>query len=320
MLNNLPYKSKQFFFVLIKLSIVGGAFYVIIHKLSPNQQLSFNDFWLFLVENRIFSFKTIILLILLSGFNWFLEIKKWQMLVSKVSDISFNLALQQSLSALTVSIITPNRIGDYGAKALFFPNYLRGKILWLNLIGNLWQMAATVVFGICGLMILTNRFNYQPINFELWHIVLPIAFLALIILLVLLKNHLIKGISIMEILKCTQSLSTIEHIKISTLSILRYLVFSFQLYLLLNLFGAQLSYLNAITGLSAMYLLASVIPVFQLFDAAVKGGMAIVVFGLFNVPAIIVLSTVTCGWFLNVVIPAMFGSVYLLNLKTVKAV
>jgi len=114
------------------------------------------------------------------------------MLVSKVSDISFKLAFQQSLSALTVSIITPNRIGDYGAKALFFPNCLRGRILWLNLIGNFWQMAATVAFGICGLMILTNRFNYQPFNFKLWHIVLPIAFLALIILLVLLKNHLIK--------------------------------------------------------------------------------------------------------------------------------
>ncbi|TPV31804.1 hypothetical protein FJ651_13345 [Paucihalobacter ruber] len=256
---------------------------------------------------------------ILSIFNWFLEIKKWQLLVTKVSDLSFRLALQQSLTALTVSLITPNRIGDYGAKALFYPNHLRGKIMLLNLVGNFWQMATTVIFGLFGILLLIIQFNYQPFKYEPWHFLIPIGFFALIMFASRLKNYRIQGVSISEIIKFIQNYSLKGHTKIATLSITRYLVFSFQLYFLLNLCGADLSYLNAMAGISAMYLLASVVPVFQLFDAAVKGGIAMVIFGLFNVPAIVVLSAVTCMWFLNVVIPAMFGSVYLFNLKTARA-
>ena len=316
MLNKLPYKSKQFFFVLIKLSIIGGAFYVIIQKLRLNQDLSLSQFWAILIENRIFSIKIITFLMILSGVNWFFEIKKWQFLASKAHDISLKLAAQQSLSALTVSIITPNKIGDYGAKALFFPNDLRGKILWLNAIGNFWQMAATVLFGAFGLLFLMNQFNFNPFNFQSWHLAILFAFIAMLVLVVRYKEHRFQGISFAQIIKFTQTLTLKTHSNIALLSMLRYLVFSFQLYLLLNLCGAQLSYLDAMTGISVMYLLSSVIPMFQLFDAAIKGGIAMVIFGLFNVPAIAVLSAITCMWLLNVVLPAMIGSLYLFNIKT----
>lgn len=319
MLNNLPYKSKQFFFVLIKLSVIGGAFYVIIQKLKLNENLSPNEFWTILIETRVFSIKIITLLMILTGFNWFFEIKKWQLLVSKVQDISFKLATQQSLSALTVSIITPNKIGDYGAKALLFPNYLRGKILFLNVIGNFWQMAVTVLFGVIGLVFLINHFNFEPIIFRPWHMVILFVIIALFVLIVRFKNHSFQGVSIAQMIKFTQTLTLKAHINIALLSILRYLVFSFQLYLLLNLCGAQLSYLDAMTGISAMYLLASVIPVIQVFDAAVKGSIAIMIFSFFEVPGIVVLSAITCMWLLNVVLPAMIGSVFLYNIKTATA-
>jgi hypothetical protein len=296
MLNNLHYKSKQFFFVLIKLSIIGGAFYVIIQKLRLNENLSPNEFWTILLENRVFSIKIITLLMILTGFNWFFEIKKWQLLVSKVQDISFKLATQQSLSALTVSIITPNKIGDYGAKALFFPNYLRGKILFLNLIGNFWQMAVTVLFGVIGLVFLINHFNFEPIIFRPWHMVILFVIIALFVLIVRFKNHSFQGVSIAQMIKFTQTLTLKAHINIALLSILRYLVFSFQL-----------------------YLLASVIPVIQVFDAAVKGSIAIMIFSFFEVPGIVVLSAITCMWLLNVVLPAMIGSVFLYNIKTATA-
>ena len=316
MLNKLPYKSKQFFFVLIKLSIIGGAFYVIIQKLGLDQDLSLSEFWTILTVNRIFSLKTVVLLMILSGINWFFEIKKWQLLVSKVHDVSIKLATQQSLSALTVSIITPNKIGDYGAKALFFPNYLRGKILFLNAIGNFWQMTATVIFGVIGLVFLMNRFNFNPFNFQPWHLAILFVIIALFVLIVRFKNRRFEGISITQIIKFTQTLTFKSHLIIAMLSVLRYLVFSFQMFWLMGLCGAQLSYFDAMTGISAMYVLASIIPMFQIFDAAVKGGIAMVIFGFFNVPAIAALSAITCMWLLNTVLPALLGSVYLFNPKT----
>ena len=74
---DVPYKTKQFFFALIKLSIVIGAFYFIYSKLSENENLQFNDFIVFLQENDTFTPKTIVLVLILSVFNWFFEILKW---------------------------------------------------------------------------------------------------------------------------------------------------------------------------------------------------------------------------------------------------
>jgi len=107
MLLRLPYKTKQFFFVLIKLSIVVGAFYFIYTKLTENEELSFSEFWTFLTKNDRFSAKMICFLLILSSFNWFFEIVKWQNLVSAIKRITLKNSLEQTLGGLTASIITP---------------------------------------------------------------------------------------------------------------------------------------------------------------------------------------------------------------------
>ena len=146
----LPYKTKQFFFVLIKLSIVVGAFYFIYHKIANNSALRFTDFVDFLAKNDAFSLKNIFFLVFLSIFNWFFEILKWKNLVGFIKKISIKNALEQSLGALTASLFTPNRIGEYGAKALYFKKSIRKHIVTMNLVGNLSQLAVTIVFGIVG--------------------------------------------------------------------------------------------------------------------------------------------------------------------------
>ena len=120
MYNNLSHKSKQFFWLLIKLSIVVGCGYFIYQKLLENDQLQFSDFWQILMKNEAFSSKNILFLFVFTFFNWFFEVLKWKELVSFVKKISFSEALKQSLASLTTSLITPNRIGEYGAKAMYF--------------------------------------------------------------------------------------------------------------------------------------------------------------------------------------------------------
>ena len=167
MSNGLSYKSKQFFFVLIKLSIVAGAFYFIYQKLMKNDDLSFFDFAQFLTENEVFSSKNVVFLLFLTIFNWFLEILKWQKLTSIVTKISFLKSLEQSLGALTASLFTPNRIGEYGAKAIYFQYSIRKKILLLNLLGNIAQMTITTVFGVIGFVVwcLDNNFKNCKVIF-----------------------------------------------------------------------------------------------------------------------------------------------------------
>ena len=95
MMYSLPYKTKQFFFVLIKLSVVVVAFYFIYQKLTNNSELHFSVFIDFLTKNDIFSTKNIISLLTLSFFNWFFEITKWKSLVIPFKKITFKNATEQ---------------------------------------------------------------------------------------------------------------------------------------------------------------------------------------------------------------------------------
>ena len=79
--------------------------------------------------------------------NHFLEIKKWKTLTKSVKNNSWFEATEQSLASLTFSIITPNRIGEYGTKVLYYPNNKRKQILLLNFAGNFYQLAITIILG-----------------------------------------------------------------------------------------------------------------------------------------------------------------------------
>lgn len=316
---SLPYKTKQFFFVLIKLSIVVGAFYFIFKKIVSHEELDFRDFLAFLNKNDVFSLKNMLFLIILSGFNWFFEILKWQTLVSYVKAISFKNALEQSLGALTASILTPNRIGEYGAKAIYYSTSFRKKIVLLNLLGNIMQMSMTVLFGSVGIIIFTQTY---PIEFNFLKIGKFIVILIIISLFAFFlfqdKNFKIKGYSINDVLNFYKKIPRSRLIISSFLSFVRYIIFSFQWYYLLQIFGVNVSYYNAMVVITTMYFFASIIPTIFIFDVVVKGSVAVYLFSIIGVNELTILCIIMTMWLLNVVLPSVFGSYYVLNFNLSK--
>ena len=313
---DVPYKTKQFFFVLIKLSIVVGAFYFIYSKLAENENLQFSDFILFLKKNNTFSLKNITILLILSLFNWFFEIIKWQYLVKTIKQISFRSALEQSLGGLTASLITPNRIGDYGAKAIYFSKQLRTKVVLLNLLGNMAQMTITTLFGVIGFIIFVNRYD---IDINYYKVAKFVSLLLLISLFAVLgikqKRFKIKGFSFTQVIDFIKSLPFDTHFRNLLLSLVRYLIFSFQFYYLLTMFGVDVEYTKAMVVITSMYLLASIVPSISIFDVVVKGSIAVFLFGYVEVNELTILSIITLMWLLNYVVPSVFGSYFVLNFK-----
>ncbi|WP_369973314.1 lysylphosphatidylglycerol synthase domain-containing protein [Psychroserpens sp. XS_ASV72] len=305
--------------MLIKLSIVVGAFYFIYKKLTENEELDFPLFLQFLRENGTFSPKTILFLMFLSGFNWFLEILKWRTLVNSFQKISFKNALEQSLGSLTASLFTPNRIGEYGAKAIYYKSRQRKKIVVLNLLGNMMQMGTTIVFGIIGLIYFNTKFEL-PIDY--YNI---LRFLVIIISIVVLatfglrsKTFTVKGVSLPRLKSFIKTISKSTLVYGVLLSVARYLIFSFQFYCLLQVFGVNASYLNAMMVITSMYLLASIIPSIFIFDVVIKGSIAVYLFSIVGVNDFTTLSIVTLMWLLNFVLPSLFGSYYVLNFNLPK--
>ena len=310
----LPYKTKQFFFVLIKISIVVTAFYVIYVKLTKNTDFEYADFIDYLNKNSLFSLKTILFLLVLTGFNWFFEILKWQKLVSVVKKISFKNALEQSLGALTVSLLTPNRIGEYGAKAIYFIKEYRKRILLINLLSNALQMGVTCILGVIGFSFFISTYAvsinyYKTILISVFAIIL----VASTVIILNKTKFRIKGFSLEKIKTFIINYPKKLIAYGLCLSLLRYAIFSFQFYYLLTIFGINITYLQTLMVISTMYLFASVIPSIFIFDVVIKGGVAMYLFSFLGIHSLTILSTVTIMWLFNFVLPSIFGSYFVLN-------
>ncbi|SFN41205.1 Lysylphosphatidylglycerol synthase TM region [Bizionia echini] len=320
MFGKIPHKTKQFFFVLIKLSIVVGAFYFIYNKLTSNPDLNFQDFVNYLAEANQFSLKTISFLIILSFLNWFFEILKWQALASSLKKISFYKAMEQSLSSLTASLLTPNRIGEYGVKAMYYSPPERKRMVALNLLGNGLQMLVTVLLGSVGLYLFLNEYETDINYHKIARFGVIILFIAVVGYIAISKSQvLFKGFSIQKITNYFRQLPFKIYSIVFIFAVIRYAIFSFQFYYILTLFGVSASYYNALIIITSMYFLASVIPSLFIFDVIIKGSVAVYLFAIVGVNAFTVLSTVTIMWLLNVVIPSVFGSIFVLKFKLHKS-
>lgn len=316
MLNAISYKAKQFLVVLIKLSIVVGAFYFIFKKLFENDELNFHQFSQFLIENDVFSIKNAVVLLILSLFNWFFEILKWQTLVSFMIPITFKNSLEQSLGALTASLLTPNRIGEYGVKAMYVSPKFRKKILLLNFIGNIMQMSVTLLFGIVALSFLISNYGIEfSTTGIILIVILTISIFIISLWIVKQKSFKIKGFSIEKLKKFLTKIPKNSITLAIIYSFIRYLIFSFQLYVLLGIFGVNISYFDAMILISSMYILSSVIPTLLIFDIVIKSSVAVFVFTLAGIDELTILCVMTVMWLLNFVLPSIFGSYYVLQFK-----
>lgn len=318
MLPTIPYKTNQFLLALVKIGLVGAAFYYIYTQLFHKSDLQLHEFNANLAKFSLISANTIFFLLILSLLNWFFEVFKWQTLINQDLRISFYQASAQTLGALTASLLTPNRIGDYGAKALYYPRQFRKKIMWLNLIGNSAQMAITTIAGIAGLLFMALQFRFS-LNYKL--LFLWLGLLAVITLtgIKLLKSNWFRKQALYKRLTFISETSTKIILKALIFSWIRYLIFSFQFYYLLLLFEVDLNYFEAMAIISSLYLLTSIVPSIFIFDVIVKGGVALYLFGNLGVSKTIVLSVVTIMWLLNFVIPSLVGSYHILKFKFPKA-
>lgn len=313
---NILHKYKRFIFLLIKLAIVLCAFYFLFRQLANNELLSFTQ----LKQQRtvLFSknFWLILTLLLFTDVNWILEIFKWKSLASFEKKINFFEAYEQCFSSLTASIITPNRIGEYGAKALYFEKNLQKKVMVLNLAGNLSQLTVTIFFGIFGMYFLISNFKIGLFTFNTAKFLI---FLNILLLFFLIGKNLgftkYLAALTLKILRYLKELPLKIHLKTMVYSLLRYLVFSHQFYFLIRLFEVETDYFTLINLIFCTYFLASVIPSLAIFDWVIKGSVAVVIFGFIGINPLTIVTVTTFMWLLNFAIPALLGSIFVLNFK-----
>lgn len=305
-------KIKQFLLLITKLLVVGLAFYFIKSQLSEKE---FN--WEIISESiaQKNGYWYLFFLLVLTFLNRFIEILKWQNLAQTVRSISVWESTQQVLSAITLGIFTPNGIGEYVGKALFYKKDETGKIILLNMICNGVQVLYAVSFGLAGVFYINSLHGFLPTYTS---VVLLGVIVFLFVFFFALRKVTIKTYSLELLLQNIRQIPQQKHLKNCALALLRYLVLLHQYVLLYHFFHVEISYFTLIAVVAAVYLLASSLPNFQALDFALKGSVAIYLFGFFGVDEWVVTIVATLIWILNLVIPISIGSIFVLLIQPKK--
>ena len=300
----IPHKAKQFLLVLVKVLIVGLAFFYIYQHLQGDKAISLKS----IVE--YLSIKEVLILLLFTSANWFFEVLKWQNLVNSFKQISFFEATRQTFGSLTASIFTPNRIGEYGAKMLYFKKENAKRIVLLNFVHNSSQMLATTLFGVIGMFFST--FNIQHSTFNIF---VFIGFVIIILIAVFFRKIEIYGVSIQKLISKISQLSFKTHERNLYFSLMRYLIFSTQFLMMLLFFDVEIDIKTAFLTIFTMYFLASILPSIHIMDVAIKGSVALYLFSKLGIEDWKILTVTSLMWFFNLVLPVVLGSYFVLRFK-----
>ncbi|MDC7997272.1 hypothetical protein [Gilvibacter sediminis] len=299
-------KANQYLLVALKLIILVAMGLFLYQKLFADNSGKLQQLWSHL--NSKLQLWTLGLWILLSFMNWALEARKWQLLTFTTKPISYVLAWKQTYASLAASLLTPQRIGEYGAKALFFEPSKRKRILWLTFLGNMQQMGVTLLLGIPAILWISFRFELPVSKLNVILILIVLVLLMVFGYLIRKRQLLFQGLSLSALWRKTLELPRIILSWTVIHSLLRYLCFgSLMLWMLIG-FGAQPNLSALIPLLFAYYLLSSITPMLLVLDIVVKSGIAVALFGLVGVDELTVVMAVLMGWILNFGIPALIGS------------
>ncbi|MEZ4852905.1 lysylphosphatidylglycerol synthase domain-containing protein [Flavobacterium sp.] len=299
----IPYKAKQFLLVLAKVLIVGLAFFYIFNRLQNDNNLNFSAAF------SCLSGFSIAFLLLFTILNWFLEVIKWQNLVASFKTITFYEAMQQTFGSLTAAIFTPNKVGEYGAKVLYFKRENAKRIVVLNFIHNSSQMLVTVLFGSIGVLVSGFKF---PVSSLFW---LSIGFVVVFVFIIFFRRIEIYGFSIQKLVEKVKNSDRKMLLKTLVLSIFRYFVFSTQFFILLLFFDVNMAFKTAFATIFTMYFLASIVPTIHFLDVVIKGSVAVFLFSNLGVSAHKIIAITSIMWLLNLVLPVVVGSFFVLRFK-----
>ena len=277
----------------------------------------------------------LIIVALLMPVNWGIESLKWKLLIGYIENVSCSQAFKSVLTGITLSIFTPNRIGEFFGRAFTLKKSDPLKGALLTLTGSISQLLVTLLTGFIAVAFYLPQYVGLPEPWHRWLHVGLIFFMTLfgsVLVLGYIKapfitRHLESFIrpswgKIKYYLNAIDNIERKTLINVLLLSALRYMVFSFQFYLLLHAFGLDIPYPAAILLIAMTYFVMAAIPTIALADLGIRGSVSIFFIGEYFIlsqnaaPEILAASTLI--WAINLALPALLGMLFINRLRIVR--
>ncbi|MEC9209345.1 MAG: lysylphosphatidylglycerol synthase domain-containing protein [Bacteroidota bacterium] len=320
-------QSKKTISFLIKIGIVAFALFFLYQQLtskSSSEQFNVDHILLQLQQNYL----VIGLVILMMFLNWFLESLKWRFLISKIEKITIKRSIRAVFSGITVSAFTPNRVGEYAGRVFCLEKADRIQGVLITVIGSMAQLVITIVFGLIGILLLPNLMPEFDALLSNVIFIYPIMLFIIILLITLLVTLFLNASVLSVVLSKFKFLSKFakynevftfynssELLEVLLYSTARYIVFSTQFFILLQVFEVHISYLDAVVLTTAMLFVISVIPTIAITEIGVRGSVALFLFGLVSSNTIGILSATFVMWVINLLLPALIGTAFIFTLN-----
>jgi hypothetical protein len=270
------------------------------------------------------------LVFLLMFLNWGLEARKWQLVIKAVQQISFWRCFKATLTGVTMASFTPNRTGEYFGRMLYVDEGKRTRSISLTILCSFAQMIITLITGCVGLIYLKLHTNYQiALNqrvFNLWlniFLVFTVFILLIFLLFYFRVSWLVKffekkwpSSKFFSYIKVLEDFNATFLLRILSLSLLRYIVFIVQYYLMFSVFGVSLSITETLAGMSVVFLIIAIVPSFTfLSELGVRWEASIQIMELFGAGTVGILAASFGIWLVNLIIPALVGSLLILGIR-----
>jgi hypothetical protein len=293
------------------------------------KQPQLEESW-FRIRQSFQSYKIVYLVLglLLIAVNWGLEAWKWMISVRTFYPVKFLQAFKAVLSGVSFSVTMPNRVGEYLGRIVYLPEGNRLKTISVTLVGSFAQLLITIIIGTVGLIILKPVLVMQFPQLKIWYqfIVYGLVMLVAIMLLIYfnvagtvnLFNRWIKDQRYVYLVEALRKFHTVLLIQMLLLSFLRYLIFVIQYILIFHLFEVNVPADTIATVMSVVFLAMAVIPSIALVEVWLRGEISIKLMGLFSLNTLGIGFTSVTVWFINLILPAIAGSLLLLSLRVFK--
>lgn len=300
----------------VKLLVGIGCLAIIWYRLAPE----FNAANRALLAQQIFSaggFIALTTALLLIPVNWGIEAYKWKLITAPIQWISYKTATKSVYSGVCLGNLAPGRATEFVAKIIYFKIDNRPKITVLHFVGGMFQLSITIITGFIALLFKLNEFGESAAWIRYAVPASSILLLGLLILSIIKINWILKFAS--SRINKNKQLEDFDYhftpkalLQLFGFSLLRYLVFFTQFFLLLLLFEKKVNLL-LFPGIALYFLITTVIPMISALEAAIRAAVAILVFKDSGISSAALALSSLMIWLVNIIIPSIAGYIFLIR-------
>ncbi len=307
--------NKKTISFIIKLLIGLISFWIIYSRLSQIPQLKEQCLFWF-SEPKMYGILCLVLCLM--PINWGIESYKWKSITQQIEPVPYSTALKSVFSGICIGNLAPGRAMEFLAKIFYFKAENRPSITILHFINGMFQMLITVTVGIISI---ASKLQKTESSYFIYAILIGGLCMILFFCWAIFNTSFIQ--QKLKFIKWFRKFDSPQNIKFSkqlilkliSLSIVRYLVFTTQFFLIYNTLSPQNDHISVFMSIAAYFMLTSLIPMISVIEPAIRAAIALFVFNNDGDNSVVIIISSTFVWVINVVVPSLIGYIIILKEK-----